>query len=180
MNLETCPFCHIRVVLAADGSCPSCRRPMQSVSAEGEAGAESIMSATVNPYQSPTSEPSEEVPADQTKLIARGGRIFLAILGINISPMIWAILTNQPMENPGLGTFLSLALLYFLWRGQPWAKWTTVVLFAPTSVLLLIAGIASGELLFIAFGGLIAFVPITLLFSKSLNAFLLNQRWSVA
>jgi hypothetical protein len=178
MSLEKCPHCSVRVIPSADGICPSCRRPIRGLSQEGKVDSNSL--AAANPYQSPISVPEDAAPFDQEKLIARGGKIFWVIIAINISPMIWALLSSQPLESPGLGTFLSMALLYFLWRGQPWAKWTTIVLFAPMALLVLIAGVISGNLLFFGFGGLMAFVPLVLLFSKSLNAFLLNQRWSGA
>lgn len=83
---------------------------------------QSDASEDVNPYAPPLSAESPEEP-DSSRLIARGGWIFLGIVGINLSPIAWVLATGIAVASPDLGTFLTLALLYFLWRGHRWAKW---------------------------------------------------------
>ena len=169
MTLTSCPHCGVRVIPSADGTCPSCRRP--STRSVESAATES------NPYESPASEQAGDNEVDQRKLIRRGGWMFLGIVGINVSPMLWAVFSNQPVGNPGLGTILNVVLLYFLWRGQAWAKWITVALFGILAVLLISIGLFQGNVPLLIGGGVLAAVPAMLLFSKSVNAFLLEQRY---
>ena len=152
--------------------CPSCRRPLQ-VSAE----CRDVAAKATNPYESPTAEQTDDDDPDQQKLIRRGGWLFVCIVGINVFPLLWSAITNQPTGNPTLGTFFSVALLYFLWRGQAWAKWITVIVFSLLAALMIIAGLLKGNVPFLIGGGVLASVPALLLFSKSLNAFLLEQRY---
>jgi uncharacterized membrane protein (DUF2068 family) len=113
---------------------------------------------------------------NQDLLIVRGSWIFWGIVAIHFAPLAWVLVSGSQLGTPSLGTFLQLALLYCLWRGQRWAKWVTIVLYSPLAILLIIAGLLTTNVIALGVGGLIAVVPITLLFSKSLNAFLMRQR----
>ena len=159
MTLTTCPHCDVRVIPSAAGMCPSCRRPLQ-VSAE----CRDVAATATNPYESPTAAQTDD-GLDQQKLIRRGGWLFICIVGINILPLLWSAVSNQPTGNPTLEIFFSVALLYFLWRGQAWAKWITVALFILLAALMIIAGLLKGNAPFLIGGGVLASVPALLLFS---------------
>jgi hypothetical protein len=141
---------------------------------DGRATRWQIAMDKLNPYETTTTQPLEQV--DVRGLIRRGHKMFWVIIAINFSPIAYAIAAGQAIGAPGLGSFLMIALLYFLWRGHRWAKWVMIVMFAPLSLLLLVLGVLQLNSMILVVGAIIAVVP-TLLLTRSMKAWLDYQQF---
>ena len=130
----------------------------------------------LNPYEATATHVSEQVDVDVRRLIRRGNKMFWAIIAINFSPIAWAVATEQTIASPGMGTFFFLALLYFLWRGQDWARWMMIVIYAALSLLLIVFSVAHFNPFGLIVGSICSVVPI-LLFTRSMKAWLDYQRF---
>jgi hypothetical protein len=132
----------------------------------------------INPYEAPyeatASQASEQI--DVLRLIRRGQKMFWAIIAISLSPLAFPSATGQTFGSLGLGAFLNFALLFFLWRGQTWAKWMMIVIYAPLSLLYMAMGFLPLNLLCLASGAVMAVIP-TLLLTRSMNAWLDYQQF---
>lgn len=68
VQLQKCPNCGVQVSPSADGTCPSCRRPLEAAPADAPPAAESEMPpAAENPYVSPTAAAEPPRPASPFK-----------------------------------------------------------------------------------------------------------------